>query len=77
MAEDLIGRVARKAEQALTELRQRAADESWDEARLAQEKSLFELRHEVTLCSVPGCTEMVHPIPGFRDLRCPRHESDA
>ena len=67
---DMISRVGRRAEEALVELRSQAAEEGWDAERIEKEKSLFELRHEVSLCCTPGCTNMAEPIPGFADLLC-------
>lgn len=65
---DLLGSVERRAREALGELGQKAASESWDLERIEKEKSLFMLSHEVTLCSAPGCLELVAPVPGFADL---------
>lgn len=71
---NLIERVAAAADRALEDLRRRAADEQWDLSRIEQEKSLFQLSVEVTLCCTPGCLNMVHAIPGFFDLHCKEHE---
>lgn len=69
----IIDRVRERATAALGGVRERAEREAWDQARVEREKSLFELEYEVTLCAEASCWNLVHPIPGFRDLRCKDH----
>ena len=75
---DLLSSVKQRALKALAVLRDKAASEGWDPARLEREKDLFMLGHEVTLCSAPGCLEMASPVPGFNELelKCPAHDVD-
>lgn len=68
--------IARRAEEALDKLRQRAADEGWDTERIEHEKDLFGLSYEVSLCQHPGCLVMVNPIPGFLYIKCDAHAED-
>lgn len=70
----ILDRVEREARAALESLRQQARQQAWDTERIEQAKNLYELSHEVTLCSRPGCLTMAQPFPGFRDLRCERHQ---
>jgi hypothetical protein len=70
VAMDIISRVRQAAEAELLELRARAKVEKWDLDRIEREKVLFELGHEVTLCSTAGCLNLAEPIPGYRDLHC-------
>jgi len=65
---DLLGSVEKRARDALGKLRLKAAQEGWDPERLEKEKSLFMLSHEVTICSAPGCLELVAAVPGFNEL---------
>ncbi len=68
--------IAKRAEGALQALRQRAADEGWDDHRVEREKDLYMLSHEVSLCQHPGCMVMVNPIPGFLFIRCAAHAEE-
>jgi len=65
--------IIRRAEEALEELRQRAAAEGWDIKRIEREKDRFMLSHEVSLCQEPGCLVMGTPLPGFLYITCDEH----
>ena len=74
---DLLRSVERNARIALANLRDKAAQDAWDQERLEREKGLFIMGHEVTLCSEAGCLELATAVPGFDhlDLKCPAHEA--
>lgn len=70
----ILDAVTRRAEAALVRLCERAQQERWDTTRIEHEKSLYQLKHEVTLCQAPGCLVMVKTIPGFLYARCDEHQ---
>ena len=69
----LLGRAAALVEGELSALRQRARAEEWDTDRREREKAAVALRHDVTLCSTPGCMSVACAVPGFEALspQCP------
>ncbi len=65
---DLIGSVEKRAKAALGEVREKAEAEGWGVEQIEAAKATLVLNHEVTLCSAPGCLEMLFALPGYDNL---------